>query len=488
MNSSQPVPFQNTFSKLPDRFYSREEPTPVSKPQLIRTNQPLALQLGIDPKWLESADGISMMAGNLLPAGADPIATAYAGHQFGGWNPQLGDGRAILLGEIIDTHNRRQDIQLKGAGDTLYSRMGDGRSPLGPVLREYLVSEAMAARGIPTTRSLGAVATGDTVYRDRALPGAILTRVASSHIRVGTFQYFSARKDIEGIRLLADHVLDRDFPDAKHSPSPYTALLEEAILRQAKLIAQWLGAGFIHGVMNTDNMLICGETIDYGPCAFMDYFDPIACYSSIDHGKRYAYKNQPVIAHWNLSWFAQSLIPILDEDENEATAIAQNALNQFPEIFEDHHQQVMHAKCGFGQITTETTQFIDAFMGHLAAEHQDFTQAFRHLADLSVGASSHVQKIPYQLPESFNTLLENWYALREKTPSPSDLHQINPVFIPRNHLIQEAIETAEYQGDLTLFHTLADILAAPFEYDQSQARYSLPPEPSQVVEKTFCGT
>ena len=356
------------------------------------------------------------------------------------------------------------------------------------MLREYIVSEAMAAMGVPTTRSLGAVTTGDKVYRERALPGAILTRVARSHIRVGTFQYFAARNDVEGLRLLADHVIARDFPQALSSDTPYTALLEEAIHRQANLIAQWQGIGFIHGVMNTDNMLICGETIDYGPCAFMDYYDPDACYSSIDHGKRYAYKNQPVIGHWNISWFAQSLLPLLHESEDEAIAIAQIALNDFPRLFENCYQAVLHKKFGFNQVTEQSKQFIEAFLGHMVAEGLDFTQTFRKLADMSELEQPKYPRIPFTLPDSFGTLVENWRKLRRENKSSVDLHTVNPVYIPRNHLVQEAIVAAETEGNLAPFHTLLDILCKPFDYSEDNEKYSLPPEPQEVVHKTFCGT
>ena len=292
-----PPAFDNSYARLPERFFSHQLPTPVAAAAQIRINKPLATQLGIDPAWLESAAGLAMLAGNTMPAGATPIATVYAGHQFGNWNPQLGDGRAVLLGELLDSQGRRFDLQLKGCGPTAYSRGGDGRAPLGPVLREYLVSEAMFALGVPTTRSLAAVTTGEGVWRETALPGAVLARVASSHIRFGTCQFFAARKDIDGLTLLADHVIARHYPQAAASDNPYLALLEGVISKVAALVSQWQQIGFIHGVMNTDNMLLSGETIDYGPCAFMDNFDPRQVYSAIDRGARYAFQNQPDIAH-----------------------------------------------------------------------------------------------------------------------------------------------------------------------------------------------
>ena len=311
---AESIRFDNSYQQLPERFYSRLAPTPVSKPGPVRFNQSLAGQLGISADWLSSTGGIESLSGNRVPTGAEPIATAYAGHQFGNWVPQLGDGRAILLGEVIGPDGQRYDIQLKGSGRTPYSRGGDGRAPLGPVLREYIVSEAMAALGVPTSRALAAVSTGDAVYREGVLPGAVLTRVAQSHIRIGTFQYFYSRQDHEGLRLLADHVISRHYPEAAAAGNPVQALLEGVIAAQARLIAQWQLLGFIHGVMNTDNMLLSGETIDYGPCAFMDEFHPNRVFSSIDRQGRYAYSNQPGIAHWNLANLAQTLLPLMDED------------------------------------------------------------------------------------------------------------------------------------------------------------------------------
>ena len=305
------VLFNNTYSELSKRFYSKQLPVPVTKPGLIRVNHDVASLLGIDPEWLASEEGINVIAGNLVPDGAEPIATVYAGHQFGSWNPQLGDGRAVLLGEVIGVDGERYDIQLKGSGQTPYSRSGDGRAPLGPVLREYILSEAMAALNIPTSRALAAVTTGEQVFRERALEGAILARVAKSHIRIGTLQFFAARSDTESVKTLVNHVIARHYPDSANSDNPALSLLEQVMARQAGLIARWQAVGFIHGVMNTDNMLLSGGTIDYGPCAFMDTYDPSSVYSSIDHGGRYAYRNQPYIAHWNLACLAQALVPLI---------------------------------------------------------------------------------------------------------------------------------------------------------------------------------
>ena len=339
-------PFANSYSRLPERFFTRTRPTAVSAPRWIRLNRPLATHLGLDPDLLANGEGAEIFAGNRIPETAEPIATAYAGHQFGNFVPQLGDGRAILLGEVIDQGGVRRDIQLKGAGRTPFSRGGDGRAALGPVLREYVVSEAMAALGIPTTRALAAITTGEKVFREEMLPGAVLTRVASSHIRVGTFQFFASRNDVEGVRLLADHVIARHYPDAQQAAQPYRALLDSVIRAQAELIAQWLLVGFIHGVMNTDNMAVTGETIDYGPCAFMDGYDPRTVYSAIDRQGRYAYANQPVIGQWNLTRLAETLLPLLSEDTGQAIAQAEESLNAFSALFDQAYQTGLRRKLG----------------------------------------------------------------------------------------------------------------------------------------------
>ncbi|MFJ5370862.1 YdiU family protein, partial [Bosea sp. CER48] len=328
------IPFDNSYARLPERFYASVGPTAVAAPRLVRLNEALALQLGLDPHWLKGPEGLAMLAGNSVAEGATPIATAYAGHQFGGFSPQLGDGRAILLGEVVDRDGLRRDIQLKGAGPTPFSRRGDGRAALGPVLREYIVSEAMAALGVPTTRALAAVLTGEAVRRETLLPGAILARVAASHIRIGTFQFFAARRDAEALRLLADHVIARHYPEVAGREAPHLALLEAVVAAQADLVARWMLIGFIHGVMNTDNMSIAGETIDYGPCAFMDGYDPATVFSSIDEHGRYAYGNQPPIALWNLTRLAEAMLPLLAENQDEAVALAQSAVNRFNEQFQ----------------------------------------------------------------------------------------------------------------------------------------------------------
>ena len=366
-------PFENTYARLPDRFYARVVPTPVRAPRLIRVNTELALDLGLDPDWLAGPEGLEVLAGQRVPETAEPIAMAYAGHQFGHFVPQLGDGRAILLGEVIDRQGVRRDVQLKGSGRTPFSRSGDGRAALGPVLREYVVSEAMAALGIPTTRSLAAVMTGETVARETLLPGAVLTRVATSHVRIGTFQFFAARGDLEGLRLLADYVISRHYPEAADADRPYRSLLELVTVRQAELIARWLLVGFIHGVMNTDNMSIAGETIDYGPCAFMDEYDPAKVFSSIDQRGRYAYANQPQIATWNLARFAETLLPLIDEDQHKAIKQAEEVLERFSACFEAAYSAGMRQKLGFSTEADGDLELAGEFLSLLATNQVDFT-------------------------------------------------------------------------------------------------------------------
>jgi len=490
----QPIPFENSYVHLPERFYSVQPPTPVTAPSLIRANHALAQLLNIDLAWLESPEAVQVFAGNQIPAGAQPIATAYAGHQFGGWNPQLGDGRAILLGEVIGSDGRRYDIQLKGGGPTPYSRNGDGRSPLGPVLREYIISEAMAVLGVPTTRSLAAVASGERVVRDAFLPGGVLTRVASSHIRIGTFQFFSGRGDNDAVKRLADHVIARHYPDVAQAGNPYRALLDSVIERQANLIAQWQSIGFIHGVMNTDNMLLCGETIDYGPCAFMDEFHPGTVYSSIDARGRYAYQNQPGIAQWNLSWLAQALLPWLAEDEEAGLTIARAALGNYVEKFQSAYRRIMLSKLGLHAVTDDHVALLDDLLQRMDQSSADFTLTFRILCERVPDSDSgkYVGGL-CALPDAVEAWIPQWHALLAKDAMSGAERQqkmlaINPAFIPRNHLVEEAINAAQTRNDFAPFHRLVDRLAKPFDYDPDDLTYALPPRPEQVVAKTFCGT
>ena len=487
-------PFENTYARLPDRFYARVAPTPVQAPRLIRLNTQLALDLGLDPNWLTGPQGLEVLAGRLVPDSAEPIAMAYAGHQFGHFVPQLGDGRAILLGEIVDRQGVRRDVQLKGSGPTPFSRRGDGRAALGPVLREYIVSEAMTALGIPSTRSLAAVMSGETVARETPLPGAVLTRVAASHIRVGTFQFFAARRDLDGLRLLADHVIARHYPEAGRADRPYLALLELVTARQAELIARWLLVGFIHGVMNTDNMSIAGETIDYGPCAFMDEYDPGKVFSSIDRQGRYAYGNQPQIATWNLSRFAETLLPLINDDQPQAVQRAEDVLKGFSARFDATYCTGMRQKLGLATVEDDDLKLVDEFLSLLAADGADFTLAFRRLSDAAgEGASEHPVRSLFHDQRVFEAWAARWRQRLAREPEGAESHRarmraVNPAFIPRNHRIEELIEAAVVAADFTLFEALLLILAKPFEDQPTFAHYMDPPQVHERVCQTFCGT
>ena len=488
-------PFDNSYARLPERFFARLTPSPVPAPQLIRLNEPLAEHLGLDPKSLCSPEGIEILSGNRLPEGAEPIAMAYAGHQFGNWVPQLGDGRAILLGEVIDRDGVRRDIQLKGSGHTPFSRMGDGRAVLGPVLREYIVGEAMAALGIPTTRALAVVTTGEKVTRERLLPGAVLTRVAQSHVRVGTFQFFAARGDEEALRLLADYVIERHYPDASQSDRPYRALLDAVIERQAQLIARWQLVGFIHGVMNTDNMSIAGETIDYGPCAFMDTYHPETVYSSIDQMGRYAYANQPLIAQWNLAVFAQSLLPLLSEDEDVAVSDAQEAIYGFPGLFEAAYLKGMRTKLGLTQQHDGDKDLAQDLLDRMAKSKADFTLTFRRLCDAATADSETDARVRelFEDPAVFDGWVGRWRERLDQESNSNDMRrlamrQVNPSFIPRNHLVAEVIKAATENEDFAQLDKLMTVLASPYEEKPEYAQYCIPPSPEQVVHETFCGT
>ena len=487
-------PFENSYARLPDRFYARLAPTPVRAPQLIRVNERLAVELGLDPDQLRSPEGVDVLAGNRVPSGADPIAMAYAGHQFGQWVPQLGDGRAILLGEVTDRAGTRRDIQLKGSGPTPFSRMGDGRAAVGPVLREFMVSEGMAALGVPTTRALAAVATGEPVFRETTLPGAILTRVSQSHIRVGTFQYFAAREDSEALRLLADHVIARHYPELVDTKRPYHGLLDAVMRRQAELLAKWMGFGFIHGVMNTDNMSVAGETIDYGPCAFIDVFHPDTVFSSIDVMGRYSYRNQPRIAQWNLARFAQCLLPLLDTDKDAAVEAAQAAIDSYPEIYQPMWLETMRRKIGVANEADGDLELVQELLNCMAENEADFTLTFRALSSLPAGTAQDDEAARAQFKDAsaFDEWAQAW-RMRLAGDGRSDderhaaMHAVNPRYIPRNHLVEEAIAAA-VNNDYTPFDTLLEVLAKPFDDQPGRERYAAPPQPEQVVRQTFCGT
>jgi serine/tyrosine/threonine adenylyltransferase len=487
-------PFQNTYAAMPANFFARVAPTPVASPRLIKLNRPLAIHLGLDPDRLASPEGVEILAGKQVPDGADPIAMAYAGHQFGHFVPQLGDGRAILLGEVIDADGVRRDIQLKGSGPTPFSRRGDGRAALGPVLREYIVSEAMAALGIPTTRSLAAVMTGESVLRETPLPGAVLTRVAASHIRVGTFQYFAARGDTEGVRRLADHVINRHYPHLANADRPYHGLLAAVIARQAELVARWLLVGFIHGVMNTDNSSISGETIDYGPCAFMDYYDPAMVFSSIDEKGRYAYANQPRIALWNLTRFAECLLPLLSDAQDKAIEEAQAALGDFIERFDSAYQAGLRGKLGLFTARDDDRVLAQDLLDAMAKNQADFTLTFRRLSDAALDPAhdEEVRKL-FAEPAAYDEWAVRWRQRIGDEPQAAATRQramraVNPAFIPRNHRVEAVIEAAVNRDDFALFEELLTVLSKPYEDQPAYAGYAEPPEPHQRVLQTFCGT
>jgi uncharacterized protein YdiU (UPF0061 family) len=489
--------FDNSYARLPERFYARLAPTPVPAPRLLRLNEALAVELGLDPVALASAAGVAMLAGNAVPAGAEPLAMAYAGHQFGSFVPQLGDGRALLLGELIDRGGVRRDLQLKGAGRTPFSRMGDGRAVLGPVLREYLLSEAMAALGVATTRSLAVVATGAQILRQGLKPGAVLTRVARSHVRIGTFQYFARRHDIEGLRGLADYVIARHYPEAAAVEEPterYRALLQAVIERTAALIASWQAVGFIHGVMNTDNMSIVGETIDYGPCAFMDSFHPDTVYSSIDSQGRYAYANQPAIAHWNLARLAESLLPLLGSDPSSAIARAESTLDTFPGRFEADWERALLPKLGLTGEGPEDRALADDLLARMAEHAADFTLTFRGLcaaAEYGPDADRPVRAL-FADPAAFDAWAARWRTRLAREPATAPqravaMRQRNPAVIPRNHRVEAALAAAE-NGDLAPFEELLRVLAMPYEDPGVLGQYAMPPRPEEIVHETFCGT
>ena len=489
------IPFDNSYARLPERFFARVAPTPVAKPYLMQLNDDLARQLRLNADDLRTEDGVAFLAGNRIPNGAEPLAMAYAGFQFGNWVPQLGDGRAVLLGEVIDADQVRYDIQLKGAGRTPFSRGGDGRAGVGPVLREYLLSEAMARLGIATTRSLAAVATGEQIARESLLPGAVLTRVARSHVRVGTFQYFAARNDIDALRTLADHTIERLYPELSETKEPYRELLTTVIERQAALVADWQAVGFIHGVMNTDNTSIAGETIDYGPCAFMDHFHPATVYSSIDHRGRYAYGNQPAIAQWNLAGLAETLLPLIHADEEIALNQAQEAIRSFPALFENIYSSRMRRKIGLSTTKTGDDLLVQDLLKIMADNNADFTLSFRHLTDLDsrdTGTDETTRSL-FATSSDFNAWVKRWKQRLEDDPQSTDdrhLHMraVNPLYIPRNHLVEEALNAAIDEADLAPFHQLSNVLASPYEEQPGAERYATPPQPEEVVHQTFCGT
>jgi uncharacterized protein YdiU (UPF0061 family) len=478
--------FENSYARLPESFFTRLNPTPVGSPKLIILNHPLAASLGLNVQALQSSDGEAVLAGNRIPEGALPLAQAYAGHQFGHFT-MLGDGRALLIGEQITPSGERFDIQLKGSGRTPYSRGGDGRAALGPMLREYITSEAMYALGIPTTRSLAVVTTGEEIIRETDLPGAILTRVAVSHLRVGTFEYVSQWGTVEELRTLADYTLQRHFPDVDADENRYLLLLQEVIKRQAELIAKWQLVGFIHGVMNTDNMAISGETIDYGPCAFMDAYDPATVFSSIDRHGRYAYGNQPPIAGWNLARFAETLLPLLHADQEKAIKLAEDAISGFTEFYHRNWLAGMRAKLGIFNEELQDEALIEGLLSMMQKFRADYTNTFRALT------FDKPEDTVMFGTEEFAQWHELWQARlgRQEEPKASS-HQLmrnsNPALIPRNHRVEEALEAAVKEGDYNVMERLLDVLSRPFAHTPDQDEYCTLPAPSDRSYRTFCGT
>ncbi|CAM3663764.1 protein adenylyltransferase SelO [Marinicrinis lubricantis] len=478
--------FDNSYARLPASLFTKQTPTPVRSPKMIILNDSLAASLGLNAQALQSHEGVEVLAGNHIPEDALPLAEAYAGHQFGHFT-MLGDGRAVLLGEQITPSGERFDIQLKGSGRTPYSRGGDGRAALGPMLREYIISEAMHALGIPTTRSLAVVATGEPVIRETDLPGAILTRVASSHLRVGTFQYVSAWETTEELSALADYTLQRHFPDVNDDGNRYLSLLKEVIKRQASLVAKWQLVGFIHGVMNTDNMAISGETIDYGPCAFMDTYDPATVFSSIDRHGRYAYGNQPPIAGWNLARFAEAMLPLLHHDQEEAVKLAQDAISDFPELYQHHWLAGMRAKLGILHEEQEDEMLIQSLLKLMQKYRADYTNTFLALTfDKTEGSDLFGS-------DEFSQWKEQWKARLDKQKESKEeshlqMRRSNPAVIPRNHKVEEALEAAVEHEDFKVMGRLLDVLSRPYAHTPDQAEYCTPPAPSNVPYRTFCGT
>jgi len=483
----EPIRFENSYTELPEYFYARVHPEHAPKPELIRVNAALATRFGLEIDWLMSADGVAMCSGSRLPESSEPIAMAYAGHQFGNLVPELGDGRAHLIGELTDCDGVRFDVHLKGSGRTPFSRSGDGKAALGPVLREYIVSEAFAGLGIPSTRSLAAVLTGGLVYRNSELPGAVLTRVAQSHVRVGTFQYFALRDDLEGVRLLANYVIDRNYPELNEEDHRYLALFEAIAMRQALLVARWLSVGFIHGVMNTDNMQVAGETIDFGPCAFIDRFDPGKVFSSIDTMGRYAWNRQSTMAKWNLARLAECLLPLFDKDQSAAIAKAKAVLSRFDEAFHGHYVAQFSAKLGLAGGESNKS-FIRETLSMMNANDIDFTLFFRRLTNFAAG---HGNKLLLEMFDDQGVAirwLDLWQARFVQNGDTIEMMQgANPIYIPRNHRVEQAIEDAE-RGNFAPFHALVDLVALPYKDQPGCEHFENPPEPHEVVHETFCGT
>ncbi|MCP5074965.1 MAG: YdiU family protein [Rhodobacteraceae bacterium] len=480
--------FDNSYARELDGFYMPWKVDPAPAPELLLFNRELADELGIDPAEPDP----SQFTGNAVPTGAEPLAQAYAGHQFGGFSPQLGDGRALLLGEVIDRSGNRRDIQLKGSGKTPFSRGGDGKAALGPVLREYLMGEAMHALGIPTTRALAAVATGEKVHRETPLPGAVLARVAASHIRVGTFQFFAARQEFDKVRQLADYTIARHYPKVAGQENPYLSLLYSVSEKQAALLAQWINVGFVHGVMNTDNMTLSGETIDYGPCAFMDVYEPQTVYSSIDLQGRYAYANQPLIARWNLARFAETILSLIDDDQTKSNELATKAIDGFAGVYETHWLAGMRAKLGLSAKVDGDLDLANGFLAALERQNVDFTAAFRALAEAATGDDGPVLGLLSD-PSLYSLWSEKWrnrLELEAADPAAraAAMNRVNPIYIPRNHKVEEALSAAVDKQDLTPFKALLEVVKHPYTDRTGLEAYTGPAPESFGAYKTFCGT
>jgi serine/tyrosine/threonine adenylyltransferase len=484
----------STYALLPAHFYTRVDPTPVASPRLIKFNRELAAELRLDVEGLGAGTLAAIFSGNRIVPGSQPIAMAYAGHQFGHFVPQLGDGRAILLGDVRDRFGRSRDIQLKGSGRTAYSRGGDGRAAVGPVLREYLVSEAMHALGLPATRALAAVATGEPVFRERPVPGAVLTRVAASHVRVGTFQYFAARGDTDSTRRLADYVIERHYPDAGSAANVYLELLRSVVRRQARLVAGWMGVGFIHGVMNTDNMTISGETIDFGPCAFMDTYDPLTVFSSIDRDGRYSYANQPAAAQWNLARFAETLLPLIDPMNERAIQLATEVIGEFSKEFDGHWIAGMRGKLGLFAREDGDLDLIRGLLDVMQQTSADFTLTFRRLCDAAHSDTADAAIGGLFAEPTFRDWAKVWRLRLAREPQTGSeraafMRSVNPAVVPRNHRIEQAIAAAVERDDYAPFEELHRALSRPYETPpSSDAAYANPPQPEERVLQTFCGT
>ena len=476
--------FDNTFARELGGLYESWRAEVVPEPRLLALNDELAEELGLDADRLRSDDGVACLVGNAVPVGAEPIAQAYSGHQFGGYSPRLGDGRALLLGEVIDVHGHRRDIHLKGSGRTPFARGGDGKAAVGPMLRELIVSEAMHALGVPTTRALAVISTGERIVRDSWLPGAVLVRVASSHLRVGTFQYVASTKDVDLLRRLADYAIDRHYPTAVDAANPYLAFYGSVLDAQASLIAGWMNVGFIHGVMNTDNVTISGETIDYGPCAFMDRFDPATVFSSIDHSGRYAYANQPMIGQWNMARFAEAIAPLVDVDPETSVPLLVEVLTSFPERYDRYWAAGLRRKLGLSSERPDDSELFVDLLRALETHHVDFTSFFRRLADVLRGDRSGV--------EAMTEWVDRWI---ERVTADSDdlvavataMDSVNPVYVPRNHLVEEAL-AAGSEGDLSVMRTLLEVLSDPYTVRAGLDRYASAAPADAAPYVTYCGT